>query len=174
VSQGSGDRDAAGGIAAQPTVSEPVRALIERLELVVHPEGGWYRETWRSPIELAAEALPPGYSGSRRLLTSIYYLLPTGARSALHRVRSEELWLHHQGDDLLLGIGSSLEAASQPASGLRLGQGPEATLQAIVPAGDWQHAQALEGPAGYALVACVVAPGFEFEDFEMAPGEHER
>jgi len=155
----------------EPTdLSQPVRALIERLELVVHPEGGWYRETWRSPVELSAEALPPGYPGPRRLLTSIYYLLPTGARSALHRVRSEELWLHHQGDDLLLGIGPSIEAASQTSSARRLGQGSGATLQAIVPAGHWQQAQALEGPAGYALVGCVVAPGFEFEDFEIARG----
>ena len=144
-----------------------VQALIDRLELVPHPEGGWYRETWRSPIEVAAAALPPGYPGKRSLLTAIYYLLPTGARSALHRVRSEELWMHHQGDDLELGIGDTQQAANDPNRSIRLGQGEDAALQAIVPAGDWQKAEALAGPAGYALVGCVVAPGFEFEDFEM-------
>ena len=169
--QGRGE---ATGAAPRMEVSEEVRELIDRLELVVHPEGGWYRETWRSPIELTADALPSGYPGPRRLLTSIYYLLPTGGRSALHRVRSEELWLHHQGDDLVLGIGSTVESADSSANERRLGQGPDATLQTIVPAGYWQQARALEGPAGYALVACVVAPGFEFEDFEMADPERER
>jgi predicted cupin superfamily sugar epimerase len=149
-------------------IDSRVQALIDRLELVPHPEGGWYRETWRSPIELDAKALPAGYRGKRAAMTSIYYLLPTGARSALHRVLSEELWMHHQGDDLELGIGRTKEAADDPNRILRLGQSATASLQAIVPAGEWQKAEAIEGPAGYALVGCVVAPGFEFEDFEMA------
>jgi len=149
-------------------VEARVQALIDRLDLDPHPEGGWYRETWRSPIGLEPEALPPGYRGRRAMLTSIYYLLPTGACSALHRVRSEELWLHHQGDDIELGIGATKAAANDPARAVRMGQGEEASLQAIVPAGEWQKAEALAGPAGYALVGCVVAPGFEFEDFEIA------
>jgi len=149
-------------------IAPRVQALIDRLGLVRHPEGGWYRETWRSPVELEPEALPPGYPGKRALLTSIYYLLPTGARSALHRVRSEELWLHHQGDDLVLGIGPTQEDADDPHRATRLGQGEDSVLQAVVPAGEWQKAEAIPGPAGYALVGCVVAPGFDFEDFEMA------
>ena len=149
-------------------IAPHVQALIDRLELIPHPEGGWYRETWRSPIEVEPEALPAGYPGKRVVMTSIHYLLPTGARSALHRVRSEELWLHHQGDDLVLGIGASPDSANDPSRLRRLGQGESASLQMIVPAGHWQKAEAVEGPAGYALVGCVVAPGFEFEDFEMA------
>ena len=151
------------------TAIEPhVQALIDRLDLAPHPEGGWYRETWRSPIELSADALPAGYPGSRAVMTSIYYLLPSGARSALHRVRSEELWMHHQGDDLVLGIGPTQETANDPSQTLRLGQGPDASLQVIVPAGEWQKAEAVAGPAGFALVGCIVAPGFDFDDFEMA------
>ena len=145
-----------------------VRALVERLELAPHPEGGFYRETWRSPVELAAEALPKGYPGPRAAMTSILFLLPTGAASALHRVRSEELWLHHQGDDVELGIGETIELASASSGRSLLGQGATAHLQVIVPAGHWQTAKALEGDAGYALVGCVVAPGFDFDDFEMA------
>ncbi|MCP4906434.1 MAG: cupin domain-containing protein [bacterium] len=149
-------------------VASRVQALIDRLELVPHPEGGWYREFWRSPIELASGALPPGYPAKRALMTSIYYLLPTGGGSALHRVRSEELWMHHQGDDLALGVGVTPAEAADPGRAIRLGQGEAAALQAIVPAGEWQRAEALAGPAGYALVGCVVAPGFDFDDFEMA------
>ncbi|MHA7839762.1 MAG: cupin domain-containing protein [bacterium] len=150
-----------------------IRALIERLGLGPHPEGGWYRETWRSGVVLPAEALPPGYSGDRRAMTSILFLLPTGTRSRLHRVRSEELWLHHQGDDLRLGIGETPEAAFDPARSIILGQEGEARLQAVVPPSAWQEAEALPGPFGYALLGCVVAPGFEFADFEMRAPEDE-
>ena len=156
-------------------MSEPVaslapslRRLVERLALAPHPEGGFYRETWRSPVELPADALPDGYPGPRAAMTSILFLLPTGASSALHRVRSEELWLHHQGDAVALGIGETVEAARAAAGRTTLGQDADANLQAIVPAGHWQTARALEGDAGYALVGCVVAPGFDFADFEMA------
>lgn len=153
---------------AEGAIDTRVAELIERLDLSPHPEGGWYRETWRSPVVVSAEALPPGYPGERAVMTSIYYLLPTGVRSRLHRVRSEELWLHHQGDDLELGIGSTREDASEPSSRRRLGQAAPTVMQAIVPAAYWQEAEALPGPHGYALLGCVVAPGFEFEDFEMS------
>ena len=147
-----------------PAVAE----LIERLRLEPHPEGGFYRETWRSPVTIEASALPGDYPAARSAMTSIYFLLPTGVCSALHRVRSEELWMHHQGDDVLLGIGPSKAVASAPSGEIILGQSPSATLQAVVPPMDWQRAEALPGPAGYALVGCVVAPGFDFADFEMA------
>ena len=87
-----------------------VRAIVDRLDLAPHPEGGFYRETWRSPVELARESLPAGYPGPRAAMTAILFLLPTGVSSALHRVRSEELWLHHQGDDVALGIGETIAA----------------------------------------------------------------
>lgn len=144
-----------------------VAALVERLGLAPHPEGGFYRETWRSPVTWPREALPPGYPAARAAMTSILFLLPTGVASAWHRVRSEELWLHQQGDDLALEIGGTGTAPSASPSRTRLGQGDDATLQAIVPPGAWQTARALPGDAGYALVGCVVAPGFDFADFEL-------
>jgi predicted cupin superfamily sugar epimerase len=147
--------------------SSAVRALIDRFDLAPHPEGGWFCETWRSPVSIEKEALPEGYSGPRPAMTSILFLLPTGASSTLHRVASEELWLHHQGDDVALGIGATVASASDPASRVCLGQGAAASLQVIVPAGEWQTAEAMPGDAGYALVGCVVAPGFDFADFEM-------
>ncbi|MEZ7981158.1 MAG: cupin domain-containing protein [Myxococcota bacterium] len=153
---------------AQKELSPVVAELIERLRLEPHPEGGFYRETWRSPVTLEASSLPAGYSAARSAVTSIYFLLPTGVCSALHRVRSEELWMHHQGDDVLLGIGPTETEAEAKSGETILGQGLSAQLQAVVPPMDWQRAEALPGPAGYALVGCVVAPGFDFADFEMA------
>ena len=159
--------------AAGAELNVEIREWIDRLELVVHPEGGWYRETYRSDVVLARSALPDGYPGDRRLMTSILYLLPTGMRSRWHRVRSEELWMHHRGDDLRLGVSSANPTQQGSGKGgreydVRLGQRMASKFQAIVPPGHWQEAEALQGEAGYALVGCVVAPGFEFEDFEMA------
>jgi predicted cupin superfamily sugar epimerase len=156
-----------------------IHEWIDRLELVVHPEGGWYRETYRSDVVLARDALPVGYPSDRALMTSILYLLLTGMRSRWHRVRSEELWMHHRGDDLRLGISSAnpTELGSVEDGGeveIRLGHGESTQFQAIVPPGHWQEAEALQGDAGYALVGCVVAPGFEFEDFEMAASSESR
>jgi len=153
---------------SESALAPTVQAIIDRLDLLRHPEGGWYREVWRSPVTIDRNALPEGYPGPRAAMTSILFLLPSGVSSALHRVRGEELWMHHQGDDVALGIGASLEEAGDPSRRSLLGQGEDASLQVIVPPGDWQTAEALPGAAGYALVGCVVAPGFDFEDFEMA------
>ena len=149
------------------TSESVIRELIERLELIPHPEGGWYRETWRSGVVLNQAALPRGYRDDRVVMTSILFLLPTGMRTRCHRVRSEELWLHHQGDDLRLLIQAARKEAGETTGEIRLGQGSEARLQAVVPPGAWQEAEALPGPFGYVLTGCVVAPGFEFADFEM-------
>jgi len=155
------------GDEASVEVAAAIRERVDRLRLIPHPEGGWYRETWRSEVVLARDALPDGYPGDRRIMTSILYLLATGMRSRWHRVRSEELWMHHQGDDLRLGLSGSSDPPARAEQEILLGQGRSARLQAIVPPGDWQEAEALPGGAGYSLVGCVVAPGFEFEDFEM-------
>lgn len=140
---------------------DPVERRIAELALEPHPEGGFYRETHRSGLVLSAL---PDHPGDRVAVTSILFLLPTGARSAWHRVRSEELWLHQEGDPLRLRLTERRDDPSPRALELATG----GLLQAVVPPGWWQDAEALEGPAGYALVGCVVAPGFEFEDFELA------
>ena len=143
-----------------------VADLIERLDLAPHPEGGWYRETHRSRLQIPAAALPDGYPSDRSAMTSILFLLPQGEHSSWHRVRSEELWIHQDGDDLQLSFRRKPDAASMQIVHLGLGEG--AAPQAVVPPGWWQMAKVLPGDRGYALVACVVAPGFEFEDFEVA------
>jgi predicted cupin superfamily sugar epimerase len=132
--------------------------VIAALGLQPHPEGGWYRETWR-----AGALLPDG----RATATSILFLLEAGQSSHWHRVDADEMWLFQAGVPLELSI-STAAGASQTVA---IGPDPLAghQLQHLVPAGAWQSAR---GPgAGWSLVACVVSPGFEFEGFELAaPG----
>ncbi len=140
-------------------------ATAAALDLLPHPEGGWYRQTWAA--EPGGE--PPGYPGRRAAATAIYFLLPPGERSRWHTVRSDELWLWHAGGPLVLQLGGTGgRPAAVPAEvtlgpDLAAGQRP----QQLVPAGHWQAA----APAGpqEVLVTCVVAPGFDFADFTVPP-----
>jgi predicted cupin superfamily sugar epimerase len=133
------------------------------LGLEPHPEGGWYRRTWRAPVSFT----PPGYPGERPAATAIYFLLRPGERARWHRVRSAELWLWHAGGPLQLDLGGTGAAPSPPTSALL---GPDVPAgqqpQLVVPAGVWQAAQ----PAAdeQVLVTCVVAPGFDFADWTLA------
>jgi uncharacterized protein len=136
--------------------------LAEQLDLQPHPEGGWFRETWRSPVSFR----PQGYHGQRSAATAIYFLLHPGERSRWHVVRSDELWFWHGGGPLTLRLGGG---GDEPTAGsavllgghLDAGQQP----QVLVPGGVWQCA----APAGQApvLVSCVVAPGFDFADLRL-------
>ncbi len=132
--------------------------IIETLGLAPHPEGGWYRETWR--------AAPSGGAG-RSAGTAIHFLLEGGQRSHWHRVDAEELWLWHAGSPVEVQIA---ESGTHPARStllggdVLLGQAP----QCRVPA---QHWQATEARLGWALVSCVVVPGFDFGGFTLAPPE---
>ncbi|WP_298286450.1 cupin domain-containing protein [Novosphingobium sp.] len=132
--------------------------LIDQLGLSPHPEGGFYRETWRAPVP----------DGSRPSSTAILFLLRTGDRSHWHTVDADEIWLWQGGDPVLLEIA---ESAANPPSQLVLGPNVASGqgLQGVVPTGQWQAASALSGPHGYALVSCVVAPGFDFAGFTLAP-----
>jgi len=126
--------------------------LIQRLRLQPHPEGGWYRQTWRS-----ATLMPDGRTAG----TSILFLLEQGGRSHWHRVDAEELWIFQAGTPLRL-----LTSDEGVIVGTRLGPGPGETPQHLVRTGEWQSAEAKDG---WALVACVVVPGFRFEGFQLAP-----
>lgn len=135
------------------------RSLIATLDLSPHPEGGWYRETWRAP------AAP----GKRAAATTILFLLEAGQSSHWHRVDAAEIWLWHGGDALDLRIAAHDRAASET---VRLGPdfATGQTVQAVVPEQHWQAASpAPDGPHGYTLVSCVVAPAFEFTGFTLAP-----
>ena len=130
--------------------------LIRKFNLEPHPEGGYYRETWRSPHEVR----PEGYPAPRAAGTAILFLLPAGEKSRPHRVRSDELWLFHRGDPIRLTLTSP--DGTQEVKTLGLEQ-----PQVVVPGGYVQEAEPSEDSEGYALVSCVVVPGFDFEDFEL-------
>ena len=137
--------------------------LVDQLGLRPHPEGGWFTETWR-----ACASLDTG-RGPRATASAIYYLLEPGQVSAWHRVRSDELWLHHTGGPLTLVIGGDGPAPGEGhdrllGTDVAGGQSP----QLLVPAGCWQSAR----PAadGAVLVSCVVSPGFDYADFELVDG----
>ncbi|MEU5881867.1 cupin domain-containing protein [Spirillospora sp. NPDC047279] len=148
-------------------------ALLERpetaaaLDLLPHPEGGWYRETWKTSASFA----PDGYPGERASATGIYFLLPPGEESMWHAVRSDEVWLWHSGGPLTLLLGGDGDRPDETRPGgttavtlgadLRAGQVP----QAVVPAGAWQAAR--PAAAREVLVSCVVSPGFDFADFRV-------
>jgi uncharacterized protein len=136
--------------------------LIDKLQLQPHPEGGFYRETWRSNLCLPQSILPAEYTGDRSAGTAILFLLPTGHCSHWHRVRSAELWFHQAGDPLELVMAETIDGASQI---IQLGR--DDAFQGVVPPNHWQKAQPIAGAAGYALVGCVVVPGFDFADFEL-------
>lgn len=139
-------------------MTDRVAELIRTLGLVPHPEGGSYREIWRAPLGVE----PDDRRGSRAALTQIYFLLPEGAISCWHRVRSDEIWHHYEG--------APLELLRIPPDEMRIERarlGPLGDGQApveCVPAHWWQAARSL---GDFTLVGCTVGPGFEFADFEM-------
>ncbi|TPG35647.1 cupin domain-containing protein [Mycolicibacterium hodleri] len=134
-----------------------------KLDLAPHPEGGWYRETWRSELTLGQSVLPPDYPGTRNAGTAILFLLMPGQQSAWHTVRSAELWLHHRGSPLLLEIGRERDSAETHLLGSDVAAGEQP--QFVVPPGRWQRA--VPRDAEPTLVSCVVVPGFDFADFSL-------
>jgi uncharacterized protein len=149
---------------------ESAQHWIDRLNLQPHPEGGWYRETYRASLMLPQAALP-GFTGDRAASTAIYFLLEGDQFSAFHRLRSDEVWHFYAGSGLVVHV---IELGGQ-YSELLLGSdaaSPEqfqtvAQFQAVVPAGCW-FGSSLRHPDTWALVGCTVAPGFDFADFEIA------
>lgn len=137
--------------------------VIERLGLVAHPEGGFYAETFR------AEPLPfevPG-QGARSASTAIYFLLRAADFSALHVVRSDEVWHHYWGDTLELHCFDVAGQHRQVRLGTAFEQGQRP--QHVVRRNELQAARVTPGPHGFALCGCTVAPGFDFSDFRMPP-----
>ena len=127
--------------------------MIEGLELLPHPEGGWFRETWRGPD-----------AGGRPVATSIYYLLEARESSRWHRIDADEIWSWHAGSPLELSISVDGGEVDRSILGIELERGERP--QHVVPAGVWQSARSL---GDWTLVGCAVAPGFSFERFELAP-----
>jgi predicted cupin superfamily sugar epimerase len=137
------------------------RALIDTLGLLPHPEGGHYRETFRSSLALRGLSWA-GPDGERSASTAIYFLLPAGVFSAFHRVAADEVWHHYDGDAVFLHtLDESGHQVLRLGGDLAAGQRP----QHVVRGGVWQAAVAMGDR--YALCGCTVAPGFDFADFVM-------
>ncbi len=141
---------------------------IKKLSLEAHPEGGYYRQTYRAGLVLTKNALPREFTGVRAASTAIYFLLEGEIFSAFHRLRSDEVWHFYVGSTLVVHVIDQHGRYSE----ILLGSDPELgeALQAVVKAGCWFASRVREG-MGFAVVGCTVAPGFEFEDFEMARRE---
>ncbi len=142
--------------------------LIEGLRLRPHPEGGYLREAYKSPVTIPESALPPECAGARAAGTAIYFLLREGDKSRLHRLRFDEVWHFYLGGPLCLVIISPEGSAGHFMLGQDLNAGQE--LQRVVPAGCWFGAYPLPDSA-YSLVGCTVAPGFAYEDFRLGNRE---
>ncbi|KAA5548818.1 cupin domain-containing protein [Adhaeribacter rhizoryzae] len=141
---------------------------IQHLNLLPHPEGGYYRETYRATENIPNAGLPARFgptTGNRSFATAIYFLLPAGEFSAFHRIKSDEGWHFYAGGPLYIHV---LDPSGQYT---RLQLGPDLAngeiFQAVVPAGAWFASEPAPGTT-FALVGCTVAPGFDFRDFEMA------
>jgi predicted cupin superfamily sugar epimerase len=137
------------------TPSDPALTDPSALGMIAHPEGGWYRETWRSGHTITTPR------GERALATSVAFLLLPGERSAWHRVASDELWLWQGGGPVRLTLGGG---DAQPVDGESVTLGPGG--QHVVPANTWQTAEPADDRA--TRVACIVSPGFDFADFTLA------
>jgi len=141
---------------------------IEELGLRRHPEGGWFREVYRSAEMIPKKGLPARFGGPRAFSTSIYFLLKSGEVSHLHRLRSDELWHFYDGSPLRFHVFGEDGAYRS----FLLGRDPRRreALQATLSAGSVFGAEVVR-PRSFSLCGCVVAPGFEFEDFEFGRRE---
>jgi predicted cupin superfamily sugar epimerase len=139
-------------------VKERIEFLVEKLNLKPHPEGGFYSETYRSEESITTD------SGERNLTTAIYFLLTSENVSKFHRIKSDELWFFHEGSNLTVHT-LSKDGHLQ----LSLGHPSDTTVsspQHLVKA-HTIFGSSVDEPNSYALVSCVVSPGFDFEDFDL-------
>jgi predicted cupin superfamily sugar epimerase len=137
---------------------------IEQLEMIQHPEGGYFKETFRANESTDADHLPERYSTSRCISTSIYFLLTTESVSNFHRLTSDEIWHYHTGGVARIHIISPAGTYYFKDIGPDLAAGQQ--FQVLIPRHSWFAAEVISEE--YILVGCTVAPGFEFEDFELA------
>ncbi|XLS30544.1 cupin domain-containing protein [Flavobacteriaceae bacterium M23B6Z8] len=145
-----------------------IQQLVTKYKLQPHPEGGFYKETYRSKGSIPKAALSDGFAGDRNFSTAIYFLLTAGNFSAFHRIQQDEVWHFYDGEPLEVHVidtegnyhcqelHNDLESAGIP--------------QFTVPAGCW-FASCVKGGGSYSFVGCTVAPGFDFADFELAKRE---
>ena len=143
---------------------KPAEHWVKQLELQAHPEGGFYKETYRSTEIITRNGLPDRFTGTRNFSTAIYFLLRSEDCSMFHRIKSDELWHFHDGSALTIYILNEEGLTSK-----KLGPHPEhgESLQVVIPANCWFGAL-VDDAESYTLSGCTVSPGFDFNDFELA------
>jgi predicted cupin superfamily sugar epimerase len=141
---------------------------IDHLDLESHPEGGYYRETYRSDESVPKEGLPDRFDGPRNMAALIYFLLPAESFSALHRIRQDEIWHFYAGDPITLHQIAPDGSYATQTLGRVVTEGQQ--LHTVVPAETWFGAT-VDADDGYGLAGSTTAPAFEFADFELADRE---
>lgn len=145
-------------------MNNSISDLISKLKLKPHPEGGFFRETYRSRGEINKSSLDQDYKGKRSYSTCIYFLLTSDNFSAFHRIKQDEIWHFYDGSPINLHIISDLGVYTNHSIGINLQKGE--IPQFVVPGRSWFAAEVVN-PNAYSLIGCTVSPGFSFEDFEL-------
>jgi predicted cupin superfamily sugar epimerase len=144
---------------------DSLQNIIQTLQLKAHPEGGYFRETYRSSGEISPADLGPDYTGTRNFATCIYFLLTSESFSAFHRIIQDEIWHFYEGSPIYLHMISPQGIYSRAIIGRDFAQGQ--VPQLIIPGGTWFAANVVNSN-DFSLVGCTVSPGFDFADFELA------
>lgn len=139
--------------------------FIQQFNLQPHPEGGWYKETYKCKEQVEAKALPNRFNGGRAFSTAIYFLLEQGNFSAFHKIKSDECWHFYAGDPLLIYVLQSNGELDIICLGSDIENGQ--LFQYVVPANCW-FASRPAPESDFCFVGCTVSPGFDFADFELA------
>ena len=141
--------------------------LIEKLKLIRHPEGGYYRELYRSDEVMSQQGLPGRYTGDRSFSTAIYFMLTHEDVSKFHKIKSDELWHFYTGDPLDIYLINDTGTVEIKRLGIDFTK--EESPQIVIPKNHWFGAKTTGN--SYSLLGCTVAPGFDFEDFELGKRE---
>jgi predicted cupin superfamily sugar epimerase len=139
--------------------------IAKQLQLQPHPEGGYFKETYRSQGSINQSDLSDDISGNRNYSTAIYFLLTSDSFSAFHRIKQDEIWHFYKGNPIKLHVISAEGVYTNVIIGNNLGNGE--LPQYVVNAKDWFAAEVI-GANTFSLLGCTVSPGFDFKDFELA------
>jgi len=142
----------------------PIEELIEKLDLRPHPEGGYFKETYRSVGKINNNCLEPVYEGARNYSTCIYFLMTSDSFSSFHKVNQDEIWHFYEGSPIRLHVISENGNYTEYKIGRNFSKGE--VPQLVVPGGHWFAAEVSDNDS-YSLVGCTVAPGFDFSDFNL-------
>lgn len=147
---------------------EKAKYYIDKLQLIPHPEGGYYKEIYRAGEMILVEHLPGSFKGNRNISTSIYFLLQRNDFSAFHRLKSDELWHFYDGSALKISVIDRDGNFNEIFLGRNIEEGE--SYQTVIKKNSWFAAELVDKKS-FALVGCTVSPGFDFQDFEMADCE---